>query len=176
VQVDGQEQNRIVPGRLFALPDTARAHIVRVERRDGFEVAIGEHSGFRGIVHRRIAALRNDAAALVDELRGEGDHLFEARFHVPHEDVKRREATPEERARLEELHRAGFSFGYDARRCVEAGGALFAFGATLPWTLSIQRSDVSPGYLEKRPAHCMTVTARGDAPARLFTAILKLRG
>src|SRR5438270_864968 len=32
VQVDGLEQNRIIPGRLFALPDTARAGIAAMER------------------------------------------------------------------------------------------------------------------------------------------------
>jgi hypothetical protein len=41
LQVDGLEQNRIVPGRLFALPDTARARLVRVEERSGIQLATG---------------------------------------------------------------------------------------------------------------------------------------
>jgi len=174
VQVDGLEQNRIVPGRLFALPDTARAAVKCVERRDGFEIAVGEHRGFDGLVHRRIAALRPGAAAFVDELRGGGRHLFELRWFVAHDALRERAATEQERQRLEEMHQAGLSFGYDLRRCVEVPGlALFVFGATLPWSLVLHRTDVSPGYAEKRPAHCISLTARGEAPARLFTAVLK---
>ena len=177
VQVDGLEQNRIVPGRLFALPDTAHARIARLEQRDGFQIATGEHRGYRrsGIVHRRIAALREDCAAFVDELRGHGEHLFQARWFVPHEDVVQRSATDEEKARLAELHGAGLTFGYDTQRCAVVGGrALLAFGATVPWKLSVTRTDVSPGYAERRPARCITLDLAGAAPARLFTAVLFL--
>jgi hypothetical protein len=178
VQVDGLEQNRIVPGRLFALPDTANARVLRTDKRAGFEHAIGEHRGYEraGLVHRRTAALRHDCAAIGDELYGSGDHLFEARFFVPHECAVQRPATAAERARLEELHDCGFAFGYDLSRCVEVGGrVLFAFGATLPWTLSIEQTDVSPGYAEKKPARCLALRLRGAAPLRLFTAVLFLR-
>src|SRR5205085_619290 len=149
VQVDGREQNRIVPGRLFALPDTARARITAMDPRDGFELAAGEHRGYErsGVVHRRVAALRGDCAAFVDELRGHGEHLFQARWHVPHQDVVQRRATAEEQERFAALQRSGLSFGYDLERCLEvAGKALFAFGATLPWTISLLPTDVSPGY------------------------------
>ncbi len=178
VEVDGLEQNRIVPGRLFALPDTARARVTALERRAGLEIAIGEHRGYEraGIVHRRTAALRADCAALADELRGRGEHVFRARFHVPHEDVVQRPATEEERRRLEELHGAGLTFGYDLRRCVVvAGRALLAFGATLPWTQRVTRTDVSPGYAERKPARCVELELAGAAPLRLFTGVLFLR-
>jgi len=178
VQVDGLEQNRIIPGRLFALPDTARAGIAAMERRDGFELAAGEHRGYErsGIVHRRVAALREDCAAFVDELRGRGEHLFQSRWYVPQESVVQRRATAEEKELLARLERSGLSFGYDLERCVEvAGKALFAFGATLPWDLSLLSSDVSPGYAEKKPARCIRIDAAGTAPARLFTAVLFLR-
>jgi len=175
VQVDGLEQNRIVPRRLFALPDTAHARIARVEQRDGFQIATGEHRGYRrvGIVHRRIAALRDDCAAFVDELRGDGEHLFQARWFVPHEDVVQRSATEEENARLAELQ--GLTSGFDTQRCAVVGGrALLAFGATLPWKLSVTPTDVSPGYAERLPARCIRLDLAGDAPARLFTAVLFL--
>ena len=178
VQVDGLEQNRIVKGRLFALPDTARARIVRMERRDGLEIAVGEHRGYEkaGIVHRRIAALKVDAAAFIDELRGHGEHRFDLRWFTPHTSVLQRAASAEERARLAELHELGLTFGYDAERCVEvAGGALFAFGATLPWKLRVEETDVSPGYAEKTRARCIALRLEGAAPARLFTAVLFLR-
>jgi len=176
--VDGLEQNRIVPGRLFALPDTARARIARLEQRDGFQVAVGEHGGYQraGVVHRRICALRDDCAAFVDELRGHGEHVFDVRWFTPHEDVLQRAATDEEKKRLEELHGAGLTFGYDAQRCVEVGGrALLAFGGTLPWRVRLAPTDVSPGYAELRPARCISLKMAGSAPARVFTAVLFLR-
>ncbi|HZR07290.1 MAG TPA: heparinase II/III family protein, partial [Myxococcales bacterium] len=178
VQVDGLEQNRIVPGRLFALPDRTHARVVSLEHRGGFGIAIGEHRGYarNGIVHRRIAALGDGCAAFADELRGSGEHLIQARWFVPHEEVVERAATFEEAARLEALHQAGFSFGYDLRRCLLVGGrALLAFGATLPWTLRVTKTDVSPGYAEKKAARCIAVELAGEAPARLFTAVLFLR-
>ena len=60
VQVDGLEQNRIVPGRLFALPDTARARIRRLEHREGFEIAAGEHRGYEraGVLRDQIQSLK----------------------------------------------------------------------------------------------------------------------
>jgi hypothetical protein len=176
VQVDGLEQNRIVPGRPFALPDTARARILRLESRGGFELATGEHEGYPRLVHRRTAALRPDAAAFVDDLRGEGEHLYELRWFVPHADLVRRPADEAEKSRLEELCERGLAVGLDLQRCVEvAGRALFAFGATLPWKISLIATDVSPGYGEKRPARCIRLQLRGPAPARLFTSVLFLR-
>ena len=69
----------------------------------------------------------------------------------------------------------------DAQRCVAvrqdgAEIALFAFGATLPWTLGITETDVSPGYAEKQPAKLISLDLSGAVPARLFTAVLFLRG
>jgi hypothetical protein len=54
--------------------------------------------------------------------------------------------------------------------------ALFAFGATLPWKLSITPTDVSPGYAEKISARLISLELAGPVPARLFTAVLLLRG
>jgi len=178
VQVDGLEQNRLVPGRLFALPDTAQARIVRVERRDGFELATGTHAGYKsaGVTHRRVAALSRDSAAFIDELRGHGEHRLTLRWYVPHTDLVQRPATPAEAARLEKLHEQGLAFGYDATRCIAVGDlALFAFGATLPWQLSLTDTDVSPGYAEKVFSRLIALDFTGSVPARLFTAVLFLR-
>jgi len=120
----------------------------RLEQRDGFEIAAGEHRGYEraGVFHRRIAALRGDCAAFIDELRGHGDARLHARWFVPHQEVVRRPATEEEKARLQELHGAGLTFGYDVQRCLEVGGrALFAFGGTLPWNWTSKRPTCRPG-------------------------------
>src|SRR5206468_2638289 len=110
-----------VPGRLFALPDTARARVTSVGVQDGFEVATGEHFGYGRIgvaIHRRKVWLRQDAAVLADELSGDGDHAFVSRLYVPHTQLNTRLATEAEVARFEELQGAGFAFGLDTTRCV----------------------------------------------------------
>jgi hypothetical protein len=182
VQVDAVEQNRIVPGRLFALPDTARAQVSSIGSFEGFQVADGQHQGYAraGVsTHRRKVALRADAAVLADELEGEGEHAIVSRLFVPHASVSERAATPGEAERLEELHQRGLAFGFDVRRCVsvrDAHGAeiaLLAFGATLPWKLSVDPTDVSPGYAERQPATRVQLEAFGSVPARIFTAVLR---
>ena len=184
VQVDGAEQNRIIPGRLFALPDISRARIRWMERRNGFEMASGEHVGYQrlapGVVHRRLAALSDKIAAFQDELFGAGAHLLEARWIVPHTDVSMRAATAQESHRLGAKVPAGFApEGFDVSRCVEVrvsgkSFALFAFAATLPFELSIAETDVSPGYAERAPARVVTVRCAGEVPARIWTAVLVL--
>src|SRR5207302_4167427 len=124
VQVDGTEQNRLIPGRLFALPDTSRARIRWMDRPNGHEMVSGEHLGYqrlpRGVVHRRLSALGEGFAAFPDELFGDGAHLLAARWFIPHTDVSRRAAVPEELRRINAQAPAGFApEGFDAVRCVE---------------------------------------------------------
>jgi hypothetical protein len=188
VQIDGAEQNRIIPGRLFALPDTSRARIRFLGRSAGWEMASGEHEGYQrlvgGVVHRRLAALdgRRGAAVLQDELFGTGRHLIEARFHVPHAEVNERAATEAEMARLRELPEHGFApDGFDTTRAVEVTVrgtpfALFAFAASADFKLAVEDSDVSPGYGERAPARTITLRLSGKVPTRIWTAILVLAG
>jgi len=186
VQIDGAEQNRIIPGRLFALPDTARARIRFLGRSGGWEMASGEHVGYQklahGVVHRRLAALngRRRTAVLQDDLAGTGRHVVEVRFHVPHVGVNVRPATGAETERLRELAEQGYApDGFDATRAVEVAVdgspfAIFAFGASLPFHLSVEESDVSPGYAEKRPARTISLRLAGKMPASIWTAVLVL--
>jgi len=184
VQVDGTEQNRIIPGRLFALPDTSRARIRWMDRPNGHEMASGEHLGYqrlpRGVVHRRLAALGEGFAAFQDDLFGDGAHVLEARWFIPHTDVSERAAAPGELRRLQAEAPAGFApEGFDASRCVEVGVdgepfALFAFAASLRFELSVDETDVSPGYAERTPARAVTLRCAGEVPARIWTAVLVL--
>ena len=189
VQIDGAEQSRILEERLFALPDLARAHIVDLWQRDGVEVARGEHHGFErlvpGVTHKRAAALWRlaRAAAFVDDLVGQGEHVVDVRWHVPHTAVRIRPATADEIARLGQLGPGRIlPLELDTSRCVEvlATGpdgeprcvALFAFGATLPWALTIEDEDVSPGYGELKPARCLRLRLAGEMPATIATVVL----
>ena len=186
VQVDGIEQNRILPGRLFALQDMTRARILGLERRPGVQLAMGEHRGYErlteGVLHRRSAMLvaEERAFAISDELRGTGAHVFEQRWFVPHEGVQMRAASPAERARLSDLRPRLLSpEPLDAERCFEVTAegrpaALFAFGATLPFDLALTPTDTSPGYGELAPARLITLRCAGEVPSTLSCVILIL--
>ena len=85
-------------------------------------------------------------------------------------------------ARLRELPEQGYApDGFDATRAVEvvvnrAPFALFAFAATLPFHLSVEDSDVSPGYAERTPARTIALRLAGKVPASIWTAVLVLAG
>ena len=184
VQVDGAEQNRIIPGRMFALPDTSRAQIRWMDRRSGHAMASGEHFGYtrlrQGVVHRRLATLSERFAAFQDELLGAGAHVLESRWFVPHTDVVQRAAAPGEALRLRAEAPAGFApDGFDMSRCVEVRVdgkpfALFAFAAMSPFELSVSETDVSPGYAERTEAREVLLRCAGEVPARIWTAVLVL--
>jgi len=188
VQIDGAEQNRIIAGRLFALPDTSRAHIRFLGRSGGWEMASGEHVGYarrlHGVVHRRLAALdgRRRMAVLQDDLLGSGRHVVEVRFHVPHTNVNVRPATSLEMALLRDLPEQGSApDAFDGTRVVEVAVegrpfALFAFAASLPFHLSVEDSDVSPGYAERTPARTIALRLSGKVPAKIWTAVVVLPG
>ena len=155
-----------------------------MERRNGYEMASGEHVGYQrlaeGVVHRRLAALGERFAAFQDELIGDGAHLLEARWIVPHTGVAARAATPEEAHQIQIEAPAGFApEGFDASRCVEVSVdgkpfALFAFAATSSFELFVDETDVSPGYAERAPARAVTVRCASEVPARIWTAVLVL--
>jgi hypothetical protein len=184
VQVDGAEQNRIIPGRLFALPDISRARIRWMDRRNGHEMASGEHFGYQrlaqGVVHRRLAALGERFAAFQDDVFGDGAHVIDARWIIPHSEVAAREVASGELRRVQAEAPAGFApDGFDVSRGVEVRVdgkpfALFAFAATSTFELSVDETDVSPGYAERAPARVVTLRCAGDVPIRIWTAVLVL--
>ena len=185
VQVDGAEQNRLVPGRLFALPDTAGAQVVQVGSCNGLQIAIGEHGGYQrlapGVRHRRTAALEPKAAAFCDELLGAGEHLLVSRWYVPQAEVVERLPSAAERASIASLFQRAFGPRlFDLQRAVEvrdASGkplALFAFAGSLELHLELSSTDISPGYAELAPARLVAVRAAGATPAVLHTAIVVL--
>ena len=184
VQVDGAEQNRFVPGRLFALPDISRARIRWMDRRNGHEMASGEHFGYQrlaqGVVHRRLAALAERFAAFQDELFGDGAHVVDARWIIPHTDVGVRAITRDELRRIQSEAPAGFApDGFDASRGVEVRVdgkpfALFAFASTSSFELLVEETDVSPGYAELAPARVVTLRGAAEVPMRIWTAVLVL--
>jgi hypothetical protein len=191
VQIDGAEQSRILPGRMFALPDLASARVLDLWHRDGVEVVRAQHHGYRrlmpGVTHVRSAALwrLGRAVAFVDELAGHGEHVLDLRWHVPQTAVRLRGASDREIARLQQLSDDKVvPVALDAIRCIEVSAAqpgeeptpvaLFAFGGTLPWRMALEDDDVSPGYGELAPARCVHLRAAGEMPATFCAAVLLL--
>jgi len=158
-----------------------------VNRGDVRELVVGKDvatwSLLDGLAERRTEKALTALRALYSQ--GESPEALLGRDIAPHYRrlMVARElslATDAERARLSELHDDGLAFGYDVVRCVAVRFqgeevALFAFGATLPWTLSVNDTDVSPGYAEKISAKLVQLDLAGSVPARLFTAVLFLR-
>jgi hypothetical protein len=106
--------------------------------------------------------------------------LVEARWIVPHTEVSARAIAPEEACRIHAAAPAGFApDGFDASRAVEVRVdgkpfALFAFAATSTFELSVDETDVSPGYAERAPAQVVVVRCAGEVPLRMWTAVLVL--
>ena len=49
-----------------------------------------------------------------------------------------------------------------------------AFASSLRFELSVDETDVSPGYAERTPARVVTLRCEGDVPARIWTGVLVL--
>lgn len=93
VQIDGLEQNTIDPQAPFVIGNEAKPRVLEWETRDDFDKVVAEHYGYP-VVHRRtvVFSKRERAWVIEDEFIGEGEHLYEVRFHfAPGLDVKVRE-------------------------------------------------------------------------------------
>jgi hypothetical protein len=180
LQIDGEEQSRLPAQRLFALPDSARARMLRFESTPLCERFAGEHRGYErlspAVRHRREVTFHRGARAflIVDRLTGGGEREVVARFHLPDPQARVRPASPEERERLLRLVRVG---ELDLANAVELGPegaplALLAVTSRAPPEL--RRFDYSPGYGELREARCVEVGLRAELPLELVAALMLL--
>lgn len=178
VQADGREQSRLPAGRLFALPDEARARVLGFTSGPARERFVGEHQGFardrpRAVHRREVLFERAPRLFLIrDEISGEGAHRAVARFHLRDELARVRPSAESERARLAQ---AGFALP-DAPRAVEIGPAQRPLAA-LFWAegeLRLSPSSYSRGYGERRPSLCVEIHQAGRAPLRFEVAVVIL--
>jgi hypothetical protein len=82
VQIDGLEQNTIRVDAPFVIGTEAKPRVLEWKTSDDFDRVVAEHYGYP-VVHRRTVTFdkRGRFWLIDDEFFGEGEHVYEARFH-----------------------------------------------------------------------------------------------
>jgi hypothetical protein len=82
VQIDSAEQNTINLHTPFVIGNEARPRVLEWETREDFDKVVAEHYGY-AVTHRRTVTFnkRERFWLIDDEFFGEGEHVYEARFH-----------------------------------------------------------------------------------------------
>jgi hypothetical protein len=83
VQIDNLEQNTIDVQMPFVIGNEARPHVLEWKTDADSDKVVAEHYGYP-VVHRRTVIFnkRERFWLIDDEFFGEGEHLYEARFHL----------------------------------------------------------------------------------------------
>ena len=90
VQIDGLEQNTIRVNTPFVIGNEANPHVLEWKTSDDFDKVVAEHYGYP-VTHRRSVTFdkRGRCWLIDDEFFGDGEHVYEARFHfAPRLDVR----------------------------------------------------------------------------------------
>ena len=82
VQIDGLEQNTICIDTPFVIGNEAKPRVLEWKTSDDFDKVVAEHYGYP-VTHRRTVTFDKRARLWVidDEFFGDGEHVYEARFH-----------------------------------------------------------------------------------------------
>jgi len=82
VQIDGKEQNTIRVDTPFVIGNEANPRVLEWKTSDDFDKVVAEHYGYP-VTHRRTVTFdkRERLWLIDDEFFGDGEHLYEARFH-----------------------------------------------------------------------------------------------
>ena len=82
VQIDGLEQNTIRVDTPFVIGNEAKPRVLEWQTSDDFDKVVAEHYGYP-VIHRRTVTFdkRGRFWLIDDEFVGEGEHVYEARFH-----------------------------------------------------------------------------------------------
>src|ERR1051325_11160815 len=83
VQIDGLEQNTIDLHTPFVIGNEAKPRVLEWKTSADFDKVVGEHYGYP-VVHRRTVVFnkRERTWVIDDECFGDGEQLYEVRFHV----------------------------------------------------------------------------------------------
>ncbi len=91
VKIDGREQNTIDRDTPFVIGNEADPRLVEWKTDDDFDKVVGEHYGYWPLIHSRTVTFnkRERYWLIDDEFFGEGEHVYEVRFHfAPEVEVK----------------------------------------------------------------------------------------
>ena len=83
VQIDGKEQNTIDLRTPFVIGNEAQPRVLEWKTTEDFDKVVAEHHGYAPVTHRRsvIFNKRERSWVIEDEFFGEGEHVYEVRFH-----------------------------------------------------------------------------------------------
>jgi uncharacterized heparinase superfamily protein len=98
VKIDGREQNTIDVQTPFVIGNEARPRVLEWKTSADVDKVIAEHYGYSPVIHRRTVVFnkRERSWVIDDEFFGEGEHVYEVRFHfAPGLDVRVRGAAVE---------------------------------------------------------------------------------
>ncbi|HET6978258.1 MAG TPA: alginate lyase family protein [Pyrinomonadaceae bacterium] len=83
VQIDGREQNTIEMHTPFVIGNEANPKVLEWTTSADFDKVVAEHYGYAPLTHRRTVIFdkRERYWLIDDEFLGDGEHVYEARFH-----------------------------------------------------------------------------------------------
>lgn len=170
--VDGEEQARFDPDRLFALPEGAHARVERFDTSAHVDRLFTAHTGYQRLPEPvtvfRTLELHKAAGALLieDRLEGVGEHGLKLHLQLPDREVRLRGPRGQERMVASRLM-PGVSL--DDSLAVELGpreAPRAVIFVEVGGEVSLESSDYSPGYGERVPAVRVTMALKRSAPSR----------
>jgi Heparinase II/III-like protein/Heparinase II/III N-terminus len=84
VKIDDKEQSTINRDTPFVIGNEAQPRVLEWKTDKGFDKVVAEHYGYSPVIHRRsITFNKKERHWLIDdEFFGEGEHVYEVRFHL----------------------------------------------------------------------------------------------
>lgn len=190
VQLDGEEQSPIYPGRPFLLPETAKARLAFAEigrvRAEHFayqrlEKDAGKTRMGDGVLHRREVLLpaASRSILIVDTLLGEKSHVVELRWPLAFTELVERELSAREREQIELPTEFQGGVEVDTTRAFVLGGAenpvaLLLFACSLPWEAEVKEMCWSPGYGQRQWGKCVQLRLCAQLPIQLLSVFVAL--
>lgn len=162
VTVDGRDQMK--KGSRFLWSDWVQGKILKFNSKDSTPVFVGEHSGYKPIIHRRFVAQREDAFLIIDDLFGdEKEHEY-----ILHWLVGDLELMPNASGAL-------ITLGED-RLLLRVGCTVEAVGTWAKGDKNLRRGWQSLYYGEMLPAWSFQMSVRTEGPVRFFTFLQPVSG